>query len=86
VEEIVRYSSPVVFMRRTLTQDYAMNGQDYRKDDKVVLYYNSANRDEAVFPDPSASTSPARPTRTSGSAARARTTASAPTWPAASSG
>ncbi len=52
VEEIVRYSSPVVFMRRTLTQDYTMNGQDYRKDDKVVLYYYSANRDEAVFPDP----------------------------------
>ncbi len=52
VEEVVRYSSPVVFMRRTLTQDYTMNGQDYRKDDKVVLYYNSANRDEAVYPDP----------------------------------
>ena len=52
VEEIVRYSSPVVFMRRTLTQDYTMNGQDYRQDDKVVLYYYSANRDEAVFPDP----------------------------------
>jgi cytochrome P450 len=52
VEEIVRYASPVVFMRRTLTRDYTMNGQDYRKDDKVVLYYNSANRDEAVFPDP----------------------------------
>ena len=52
VEEIVRYSSPVVFMRRTLTRDYTMNGQDYRKDDKVVLYYYSANRDEAVFPDP----------------------------------
>ena len=52
VEEVVRYSSPVVFMRRTLTQDYTMNGQDYRKDDKVVLYYNSANRDGAVYPDP----------------------------------
>jgi methyl-branched lipid omega-hydroxylase len=51
VEEIVRYSSPVTFMRRTLTQDYAMNGQSYRKDDKVVLYYYSANRDEAVFGD-----------------------------------
>ena len=33
VEEIVRYASPVVFMRRTLTRDYTMNGQDYRKDD-----------------------------------------------------
>src|SRR6516162_6729466 len=52
VEEIVRYASPVVFMRRTLTQDYAMNGQDYRKGDKAVLFYTSANRDEAVFPDP----------------------------------
>jgi cytochrome P450 len=52
VEEIVRYASPVLFMRRTLTRDYTMNGQDYREGDKVVLYYYSANRDEAVFPDP----------------------------------
>ena len=52
VEEIVRYASPVVFMRRTLTRDFTMNGQDYRKDDKVVLYYYSANRDEDLFPDP----------------------------------
>ncbi len=52
VEEIVRYSSPVIFMRRTLTRDYAMNGQAYRKDDKVVLFYYSANRDETVFADP----------------------------------
>ena len=52
VEEIVRYSSPVMFMRRTLTQDYVMNGQAYRKDDKAVLFYYSANRDEAVFADP----------------------------------
>jgi methyl-branched lipid omega-hydroxylase len=52
VEEIVRYSSPVLFMRRTLTRDYTMNGQDYRKDDKVVLFYYSADRDESVFPDP----------------------------------
>jgi methyl-branched lipid omega-hydroxylase len=52
VEEIVRYASPVIFMRRTLTRDYAMNGQDYREGDKVVLFYYSANRDESVFPDP----------------------------------
>jgi methyl-branched lipid omega-hydroxylase len=52
VEEIVRYASPVLFMRRTLTEDYTMNGHDYRKDDKVVLFYYSANRDEAVFADP----------------------------------
>ena len=41
-----------MFMRRTVTRDYTMNGQDYRKGDKVVLFYGSANRDEAVFPDP----------------------------------
>jgi cytochrome P450 len=52
VEEIVRYASPVLFMRRTLTRDYTMNGQDYREGDKVLLFYYSANRDEAVFTDP----------------------------------
>jgi methyl-branched lipid omega-hydroxylase len=52
VEEIVRYASPVIFMRRTLTRDYTMNGQDYREGDKVILFYYSANRDEAVFADP----------------------------------
>ncbi|HEX8008858.1 MAG TPA: cytochrome P450 [Trebonia sp.] len=52
VEEIVRYASPVLFMRRTLTQDYTMNGQEYREGDKVVLFYYSANRDEAMFTDP----------------------------------
>ena len=52
VEEIVRIASPVMYMRRTLTQDYTMNGQDYRAGDKVGLFYWSANRDEAVFADP----------------------------------
>jgi methyl-branched lipid omega-hydroxylase len=52
VEEVVRHASPVIFMRRTLTQDYTMNGQDYREGDKVVLFYYSANRDETVFADP----------------------------------
>ena len=52
VEEIVRVASPVIFMRRTATQDYTMNGQDYREGDKVVLFYYSGNRDEAVFTDP----------------------------------
>jgi cytochrome P450 len=52
VEELVRYASPVLFMRRTLTRDYTMNGQAYHQGDKVVLYYYSANRDETVFTDP----------------------------------
>jgi cytochrome P450 len=52
VEEIVRYASPVMFMRRTLTRDYTMNGHDYREGDKAVLFYWSANQDETVFTDP----------------------------------
>lgn len=52
VEEIVRWASPVIHMRRTCTQDTIVGGQKMAAGDKVVLWYNSANRDEAVFPDP----------------------------------
>lgn len=54
VEEIVRYASPVVWMRRTLTQDYVLSGHQFRQGEKVIMYYGSANRDEAVFADPDA--------------------------------
>jgi cytochrome P450 len=50
VEEVVRMASPVMFMRRTLTCDYVMNGHEYRSGDKVALFYWSANYDEDVFP------------------------------------
>ena len=52
VEEIVRWASPVIFMRRTLTQDYEMRGVTLKEGDKVVLWYNSGDRDEDVFEDP----------------------------------
>jgi len=52
VEEIVRYVSPVIWMRRTLTQDTVLNGHAFRADDKVLLMYQAANRDEAVFDEP----------------------------------
>ena len=52
VEEIVRLATPVIQFRRTVTRDHEMNGQHYRAGDKVLLFYNSANRDEAVFDDP----------------------------------
>ncbi|WP_329244195.1 cytochrome P450 [Actinoallomurus sp. NBC_01490] len=52
IEEIVRYASPIIQFRRTLTRDYEMNGHTYRKGDKVVLFYLSANRDEDVFAEP----------------------------------
>jgi methyl-branched lipid omega-hydroxylase len=51
VEEIVRYVSPVIWMRRTLTRDAVMNGHAYREGDRAVLFYQAANRDESVFPD-----------------------------------
>ncbi len=52
VEEIVRFSSPVIFMRRTLTRDHELGGHRYREGDKVVLFYWAANRDESVFTNP----------------------------------
>jgi cytochrome P450 len=51
-EELLRFTSPVVYMRRTATQDAEIGGQKIRAGDKVVLYYGSANRDAAVFADP----------------------------------
>jgi len=53
VEEIVRWATPVIHFRRTVTQDGAtLGGQEFKEGDKVVLFYNSANRDEALFEDP----------------------------------
>ncbi len=52
VEEIVRYSSPVVWMRRTLTGPFELGGRAMDEGDKVLLFYGSANRDEAVFDGP----------------------------------
>ncbi len=52
VEEIVRWASPVVYMRRTLTRDFELNGVKMAAGDKAALWYNSANRDESKFADP----------------------------------
>jgi methyl-branched lipid omega-hydroxylase len=52
VEEIVRYVSPVIWMRRSVTRDCTLNGHDYREGDKAVLFYWAANRDESVFTEP----------------------------------
>ncbi len=54
VEEIVRYASPVIFMRRTLNADVTLSGTDLKAGDKVLLWYASANRDEKVFENPHA--------------------------------
>jgi cytochrome P450 len=52
VEEIVRAASPVVFMRRTVTHDLTLSGQDFSEGDKIIMFYGAANRDPRVFPDP----------------------------------
>jgi methyl-branched lipid omega-hydroxylase len=52
VEELVRWASPVIWMRRTATQNVELAGQSFKAGDKFVLFYNSANRDETVFADP----------------------------------
>jgi cytochrome P450 len=49
VEEIVRFGTPVTYMRRTVARDVELNGQPFKEGDKVCLFYNSANRDESVF-------------------------------------
>jgi cytochrome P450 len=51
VEELLRFVSPVMQFRRTATCDVELEGRQVRAGDKVVLYYASANRDEAVFRD-----------------------------------
>ncbi|WP_253851514.1 cytochrome P450 [Mycobacterium sp. 1423905.2] len=52
VEEIVRWASPVVYMRRTLTRDIELSGTKMSRGDKVSLWYCSANRDESKFAEP----------------------------------
>ena len=52
VEEIVRYATPVIHFRRTVTEDTELSGQKLSAGDKVVMFYASGNRDERVFDDP----------------------------------
>ncbi|MEM8923842.1 MAG: cytochrome P450 [Actinomycetota bacterium] len=51
VPEVIRWQTPLAYMRRTATADVEFGGKQIRKDDQVLLWYISANRDEAVFGD-----------------------------------
>lgn len=51
-EEVLRYAAPILHMRRTATQDAVLSGTEVAEGDKVVMWYASANFDEAVFEDP----------------------------------
>ncbi|MCU7821960.1 cytochrome P450 [Kitasatospora sp. DSM 101779] len=53
-EEIVRHSTPIIQFRRTVAVDHDLNGTRLTQGEKVVLFFASANRDEAVFTDPDA--------------------------------
>jgi cytochrome P450 len=52
VNEFIRMISPVIYMRRTATREVEIAGQTIGAGEKVIMYYGSANRDAAVFPDP----------------------------------
>jgi cytochrome P450 len=52
IEEMLRWVSPVVYMRRTATTDTELAGQAIAAGDKVVMYYGAANRDSDVFDEP----------------------------------
>ena len=52
VEEVVRWATPVNYMRRRAACDTEVGGQKIRKDDWLLLFYASGNRDEDVFEDP----------------------------------
>ncbi|MBI3213406.1 MAG: cytochrome P450 [Mycobacterium sp.] len=52
IEEFVRWVTPVMTFRRTVTQDTELRGQEIKEGEWVMMMYSSANRDERVFTDP----------------------------------
>jgi cytochrome P450 len=52
VEEIVRWTSPVNYMKRTVQRDLELGGQKMKAGDHLALFYASANRDDTVFENP----------------------------------
>ncbi len=52
VQEIIRWQTPLAYMRRTATRDCELGGKQIKKDDQLLMWYLSANRDANVFEDP----------------------------------
>jgi cytochrome P450 len=52
IEEIVRWTSPIIHFARTVARDVDFHGHRFREGDVLALFYPSANRDEDVFDDP----------------------------------
>ncbi len=51
-DEIVRWATPALYFRRTALSDFEMHGKTIRAGDKVLYWFSSANRDDAMFEDP----------------------------------
>ena len=60
VEEFIRWVSPILNMRRTVTEEHELHGQTLREGDQVVLMYAAANRDPALHRPRPARRDPAR--------------------------
>ncbi len=52
VAEIIRWQTPLAYMRRTALEDVEIHGKTIKAGDKVVMWYASGNKDETVFEDP----------------------------------
>ena len=52
VDEIVRYTAPVNYMKRTALEDYQLDDVLIKKGDRLCMFYGAANRDEEIFDDP----------------------------------
>ena len=51
-DEVIRWASPATYFRRTCTRDFEMHGKSIRKDDKVIYWFASGNRDDNAFNNP----------------------------------
>jgi cytochrome P450 len=52
VAEVIRWQTPLAYMRRTANHDVELGGKQIKKDDQILMWYASGNRDERVFENP----------------------------------
>ena len=52
VDELIRWVSPVISFSRTVTRDHTYRGEQLREGDRILMLYQSANRDDDVFERP----------------------------------